>query len=174
MSSFEDVVALEWEGSVTAAAVESKACYAYLVVMAAVFDIDPSVVEEAVLLVVVDDVDNAGEVESAVDDAANEDLKNIAVEDFEEVFVVMVDDDLIVVLILDAYVEDVAVNEEATNLAVFDVVAVAVFVPYWEVSVDGVAQDEEEDLLVIVAEFVEGSRSQIELLNLDYLLFSSF
>jgi hypothetical protein len=154
--------------------VESKAYYVYLVVLPAVFDIDPSVVEEAVPLVVVDDVDNVEEVESAVNDAANENLKNIAVEDFVEVFVVMVYDDLVVALILDVYAEDVAVNEEATNLVAFDVAAVAAFVQHWEVSVDGVVQDGEEDLLPMVAVVDEDSRVQIELLNLDYLLFSSF
>ena len=151
--------------------VENKACYAHLVALPAVFDIDPSVVEEAVPLVVVDDVDNVEEAESAVNDAANEGLRNIAVEDFEEVFVVMVYDDLVVALILDVYVEDVAVNEEATNLVAFDVAA---FVQHWEVSVDGVVQDGEEDLLPMVAVVDEDSRVQIELLNLDYLLFSSF
>ena len=46
--------------------VENKACYAHLVALPAVFDIDPSVVEEAVPLVVVDDVDNVEEAESVV------------------------------------------------------------------------------------------------------------
>ena len=86
------------------------AYYAYWVVVLVVVDIDPIVVEKTVLLVVVDDVDNAVEVEDAVDDAVDGDLLNIDVEDFVEVFVVIEYDDLVVALILDVDVESFAAN----------------------------------------------------------------
>ena len=136
-SSFVDV-AMEWHGSVVYVVVGCMAFYVYWVVMLVVVDIDPIVVEKAVLQVVVDDEDNAVEFVDVVDDAVDGDLMNIAVEHFVEVFVVIEYDDLVVALILDVDVESVAVNEEAGYLVANDDVAAVVLAQYLRVSVGDV------------------------------------
>ena len=138
--------------------------------MPAVFDIDPIV--KAAHLAVVDDVDNAGGIEDADDVVVNEDSMNAVAEYFVEAVVVMALDDLVVASNLDVHVEDVAVNEEATNLVAYDSVAEDVFFQHWRVSVDDLFHDERDGLLLLFAALAEGSWDQNEMLNPDYLLFS--